>query len=291
MTRFLIVLFAILGVTATADAASYTFDFNSLADNAVNGSSKTTAGSVWQYMDGVLPGTTVSGATASKSYTGDNHVVGPVSNGNVVPVTLGSTDNGAAGQGIANGNTGDAPRAGAPTTQGSIGTNDAFIYTFNSNSIVITFPVAVTLKSFDWEVFPNSTCKAYNTNCGTPTNANLPDIDVQVNGVSIFKVFGVDPGTNNTFPNSRCGTATNTVACSSTPNSHPEDAPQLIGTWTGSINIGAGQTLAFIDWPAAVGIDRLTVTTRVPLPGALSLFGIGLMALGWATRRKQISVA
>ena len=131
---------------------------------------------------------------------------------------------------------------------------------------------------------------AINTNCGTPMNANLPDVDAQVTGVSIFKKFGVDPGTASTFPNSRCGTGTSTNQCPGS-GSRAEDAPQLTGTWTGNINIGAGQTLAFIDWPAAMGIDRLTVTTRVPLPGALSLFGIGLMALGWATRRKQISAA
>ena len=47
------------------------------------------------YMQGLLSGTTVTGADATKTYTGDDHVVGKVTSGVVTPVTLGTTDNSA----------------------------------------------------------------------------------------------------------------------------------------------------------------------------------------------------
>jgi hypothetical protein len=59
-----------LAVSASSSATLYTFDFNSLADNASNAAVQT-------YMRGIIAGTNVSGSGASKTYNGDGHVIGP----------------------------------------------------------------------------------------------------------------------------------------------------------------------------------------------------------------------
>jgi hypothetical protein len=55
-----------LAASASAGATVYTFDFNSLADNASNAAVQT-------YMRTIISGTNVTGSGASKTYNGDGH--------------------------------------------------------------------------------------------------------------------------------------------------------------------------------------------------------------------------
>ena len=48
--------------------------------------------------------------------------------------------------------------------------------------------------------------------------------------------------------------------------------------------------LDFVDWPAAIGIDNLTINTpdaHMPEPASLVLFGTGLLAVGSVARRRK----
>ena len=98
---------------------------------------------VQSYMTGVLAGTTVTGAgeLSNNQYTGDGHVVGPVSGTTVTPLTLGSTNGG---------------------VQHSLSTTSPDNYIVNNPStnttIEIIFPKAMYTVSFDYEIFPDGTC-------------------------------------------------------------------------------------------------------------------------------------
>jgi hypothetical protein len=262
-------------LTAPVHAATFTFDFNSLADGAANGTVDT-------YMKGVLPGTSIAGSVASKTYTGDDHVVGPTdATGVFHPVTLGTTDH-ALGTTI---DPSSVPRAGAQTSQGGgAGTNDTFIMTKSGTNLIggndaltITFSSAVTLVSFDWEIFPDGSCPSP-SNCGAG-GANRPDLKLFVNGsaVSTFTASGINPGTAGTFTRSFSMAA--------------ETAPQAIGTYTPGGGIPGVTRLDFVDWPAAIAIDNLKVNTppppptRVPQPSAMMMLALGGALLGWKLRR------
>jgi hypothetical protein len=52
-----------------------------------------------------------------------------------------------------------------------------------------------------------------------------------------------------------------------------ETAPQLIGTY--SVNLTGATSLEFIDWPATIGVDNMTLT---PEPKG-EVFVLGLLAL------------
>jgi hypothetical protein len=109
------------------EAAPILFNFNSMSDGAGNSG-------VQSYMQGVMsaaqPGATVSvnGALGIRAYDGEGHVVGPVANGTVSPVTLATGDNG-----------------------GFIA-NDT-----STDRITLVFSVPVYSVSFDFEIFPDGT--------------------------------------------------------------------------------------------------------------------------------------
>ncbi|MGA7412665.1 MAG: PEP-CTERM sorting domain-containing protein, partial [Bryobacteraceae bacterium] len=95
---------------------------------------------------------------------------------------------------------------------------------------------------------------------GTNTNGTDPNVAT---------IYGVTPNTTN-------GTAKHSpISGSST-----ELAPQAINTWSGS---ASGSEFDFVDWPATIGIDNLTISipstdinntsSTVPEPTSIILLG------------------
>jgi hypothetical protein len=145
-----------------------------------------------------------------------------------------------------------------------------------SNQITLQFAgftgKSLTFTSFDYEVFPDGTCAQLNpTNCGGTGDPNQPDLKFEAgnntNGTDTLQqtFLGVTPGTTN-------GTATHSPISGST---HSELAPQLIGTWTGSLT-GVSE-LDFVDWPATIGIDNLNVSFSTPVPEPASIVLLGTL--------------
>jgi hypothetical protein len=273
-----------LAFVTPAVAGTVNLSFDTVADGA-------NTVTVQGYLDGQAAGlgTTVkitddagTSGIASRMYTGDNHVVGPVgTNGKVTPITLGTTDG-------AKGVNTDVPRAGAAQDQSYAGTNDTFLYTSNGTYLTLTFGAPVTLVSFDWEIFPDASCTKLGTNCGT-NNANLADFKFSVNNGAPTQTFGIAPSAG-WFPNSFCGSDVTYPNCPATGRGNrAETAPQLIGTYTTPIN--GVTSLTFADWPAAIGIDNVKVSrpsppSQVPLPGALTMVAAGMALLTWRVFRK-----
>ncbi len=165
---FVLALLASGWFTALPAGAAIVFDFNSIAlsGSASNGLGATASSATIQsYMTTALQtqsgnsnaSVAVTGALATKTYNGENHVVGQ---------TLGTSDGGVAHS--------------AP--------NDTFIVNNNfglyggtaSNYFTLVLSnYLVSSISFDYEIFPDASCAAGST-CAksNQTNANWPDMKV-----------------------------------------------------------------------------------------------------------------
>lgn len=272
-------LFLSAGVSAYATSVDFTFDQQIINGTTIAGlASGATSAQIQAYMDAVLSASgctgcsaTVIGAIADQTYNGENNVTGP-------------------GTGSKSLTLGDSTGATASTTTSTLNSSyDTFIANTSDSSSQISQQITVqfagitglTVTSFAYEIFPDGTCpKLASGNCGasgagTPSGyANQPDLDFEAgtntNGTDalVQTYYGVTPGTTN-------GNAVKS------PGSSNELAPQLIGTWTGSLT---GDTeLDFVDWPATIGIDNLTISyttgggggqePAVPEPAAIALLG------------------
>ena len=186
------------------------------------------------------------GVAVDQTYAGDGHVVGP----NGKSLTLGNS-NGATNNAVMPSSTLDSfisNTADPTSTKGPLQL---------SQGIVITFSHGVSLTgkfSFDYEIFPDASCS---TSCGSP-----PDLEFVVNGTTVHTFYGVAPSNPGVDGNS-----------TSSPAMTTETAPQLIGTY--SVNLTGATSLEFIDWPATIGVDNMTLT---PEPKG-EVFVLGLLAL------------
>jgi len=154
---------AALFISPSLKADTVSFDFNSLADGAVNSSVQT-------YMNGVLGAAgsvVVAGSQASKTYNGDGHVVGPGTGS--TSLTLATSDG----------------------TVQHLGTTDTFIDNVSSSTeISMTFSgLKIYSVSFDYEIFPDGTCPT-----GTGCSSNYPDFTFDANGALVFNTLAVMPG-------------------------------------------------------------------------------------------------
>jgi hypothetical protein len=271
-------ILSFLAVAAVASASSVTFNFSGLAENA-------TTTQIQNYMDAALTAAgctgctvTVTGAFADTSWNGDGHVTGPGSGG--TSLTLGTMSGVPSGSNSTSTVVTPAKTFLATTADGDAGTDTQITMKFSGFTINGS-------ASFDYEIFPNFSCTALNaTNCGGSAVGgiypNQPDFVFDTNGsTNIFTTYGVTPGTTN-------GNATHS------PNSgsgSSELAPQFIGNWSGSLS-GVSQ-LDFIDWPATIGVDGLSVSwnTSSPVPDPSSVLLFGTVVAGIALRKKLRKIA
>jgi hypothetical protein len=249
--------------SAGSARADYVFNFNSPSLQLSNSDQSS---NIAAYMDSIIGCsncvTVSAGVAVAQQYDADGNVVGP----NGVPLTLGNTDG-------ATNNSGPVSAYGSDYYISNMATNpngsgDKQL----SQGIVITFTHGFSLTgtfSFDYEIFPDITCQVLNSsNCGgAPSGGhypNQPDLDFTANGSTPVSTtfWGVTPGTTD-------GTSTKS------PDSNDELAPQLIGTWSGTLTNAT--SLSFMDWPAAIGVDDLKLVTSTPEPRGYALLLVGLM--------------
>jgi hypothetical protein len=266
-------IIALLG-SAVSARADYVFNFNSPSLHLSNSDQ---SAAIATYMEGIIGCsncvTVSAGVAVAQQYNADGNVVGP----NGVALDLGNTD-------------------GATNNSGPVGSYGSDYYISNmatnangsgdsqlSQGIVITFTHGFSLTgtfSFDYEIFPDITCQVLNSsNCGGAASGghfpNQPDLDFTANGSTPVSTtfWGVTPGTTN-------GTSVKSA------DSSNELAPQLIGTWSGTLT--GATSLSFMDWPAAIGVDNLKLATPEPRGYALLLGGL-MLAFFVGTKLRQSS--
>ena len=271
-----------IGGESSAFAGVITFDFNSLADGKSNSYVDT-------YMQDVLNtnglqgdgnSVVVTGSKAEQNYTGDNYVVGPRVqtgtrwkrvNGQWVEVPVYGVTS------VTLGNTEHATVDGAPWVAGAA---DTFLVNSGADRITMTFDFKIYSVQFDYEIFPNAQCAD-----GTKASCTMPDFTFRADDTNVFQQLGVMPGTGGTYLNSPHSGA------------NAEKAPQYLGV-SGLWNFQNGvNKLEFVDWPVMIGIDNLVINTdqpgggtptgsSVPEPTTLTLFGLGLAAIGYQRRKR-----
>jgi len=235
-----------LAVSASASATIFTFDFNSLIETDGNAA-------VQAYMRTIVPGVTVAGSDATRSYAGDGFVVGP---------TL-----------------------GPDTFIRNLG-GDRFTMDFGSTFHIYSI-------SFDWEIFPDASCYRSGTadvsshatcaNTGpTASNTHWPDFDLFVNHGStpVFSQLavataGVAAGSNYPQAIGTSGTISLGLGASFLDF---VDWPATIAIDNLVIN-GCRDTA-----------DRVCVPPlKVPEPSPLPLLGAGLAVMMFAMRRRKVN--
>ena len=293
-------MFLSLGASAYATSVDFTFDTTTINGTTITGlSSGANSLAIQTYMGAVLTASGVSGcgangsgcvtvlvsgssgAVADRTYNGDGHVTGPGSTTAPTSLTLGNSTG-----------------ATASNTASTIGAADTFIANTNDSSGTVSQQITIqfhnitglTITSFDYEIFPDGTCTSLTTgNCGashssTPSGfANQPDLEFAAgtNTSGTVGTVGSDDTIQNTFYGVTPGTTNGTATHSPNSGSGAELAPQLIGTWSGSLT---GDTeLDFVDWPATIGIDNLVISgtnivhsnmsSPVPEPTTIALLG------------------
>jgi hypothetical protein len=277
----------VCGLAISAQAGSVTFTFDTLSAGA-------TEAQIATYMTNLLVaagctgcsvtipttdsgGGVLQGAVTDTTYNGDGYVTGP-------------------GTGTKSLTLGDSTGATASNTTSTVNSSyDTFLANTNNSSSQISNQITLqfqgftgdtfTVNSFDYEIFP---CADGVDNCTSPPDLtfeagnNTNGVDNKVTSFGSSGVAsGVEPGTTNgnsvTSPNG---------------NVHSTTDDQYIGTWTTGASFTGNTELDFIDWPATIGIDNLSITwttppSSVPEPASFLLLGSALLGVGIALKRKN----
>ncbi len=246
--------------SSNAFASTITFNFNSLSDGGNNASVQTYMRGAIQAATGVANGVAVNGAGVEKDYTGDNHVVGPVSGYTVTSLTLGNSDGGVKHS----------------------GSWDAYLYNSDAIKIDMLFSLPIYSVSFDYEIFPNGSCANPPSTCSV-----YPDFTFKADGSTILHSDSLDPEAAG-YP----GLYTHSPYSGSV---NKEKSPQLLAV-SSTYTFASGVThLEFYDWPERIGIDNLVITTDPPVtnqqiptpePSSMLLVGAGVIGL-FVVRRKK----
>ena len=147
---------------------------------------------------------------------------------------------------------------------------------------LFTFGVGyIDSVEFDYEMFPDVTCTQLSPPaCGGSAVGGIypsqADLAFSTNLGQIFEHYALKPGSGASGPagSARAPTDTHLLISGSTTT---EKAPSLIGN-SGLLNGGAANALAFMDWPAVIGIDHLVIDDRNP-PDVHAVPGLGTMLL------------
>jgi len=259
--RVLTIVATLVASGVASSASAFVLDFEGISvGTGVNGTANNQA--VQSYVSTKAAGVTVQGAVARKAYNGDGYVVGE---------TLGTSDyvnnvlTHHMGFDVFITNQGGNPQ----TPQGQSGPYNTPYGQSGVDKIVFTFAAAISNISFDWEVFPNGTCRT----CGT-TSANYPD----------FKLWAGDANTR--YEQYFTGDAAGDFPVSK-PGGVSRGANYAQGLGHFSIDFARPVTrVEFVDWPVLIGIDNLD-PRRVPEPAMLSILGLALAAAGLARGHRR----
>ena len=275
-------LVLLFGVAAVASAGSFTFNFNSLTPGQSDASMSSTLTSLLVGAGCTGCSVSITGAYADTTYNADGNTTGPGSSG-LYPAPTSLT-------------LGDSNGATASNSNSTVsGSYDTFLATTNQSNtansddqITMTFS-GFTINgavSFDYEIFPDINCTALTrSGCGGAANGqgiypDQPDFKFATNNNSdVFTTYGVAPGTTN-------GSALYSPNSFYANSSYVETAPQYIGTWSGTHSNTS--TLDFVDWPATIGVDNLSISWNSPdpVPDPSSIFLLGTVAAGIVLRKK-----
>lgn len=264
--------------SAVSVRADYLFNFNSPSLTANNSNQ---SNNIALYMDGIIGCSgcvsVSSGVAVAQQYNADGNVVGL----NGVPLTLGNS-NGATNNGV-------TPVAyGTDNYISNMATNpNGSSDNQLSQGIVITLSNGYSFTgtfSFDYEIFPDISCTVLNaSNCGgAMQNGHYPDQPDLA-----FSATGGSTNVSQTFWGVTPGSGSVDGSSVKSPDSNNELAPQYIGT-SGNFTLNGATTLTFMDWPAAIGVDNLTLVTTTPEPRGYAFILGGLMlALFAGTKLRQ----